>query len=108
MILLTDDKLDAVMNACKPLAPGHRDELLRVIANELSARRDHRDGVWCRFSVALSSQAIPGSTPSQHATMEGQRPIKDSVPVEWSQSPPLPAFMTFDERWCAPCLRGIP
>ena len=45
---------------------------------------------------------------SEHTTTEGQRPIEDSVPVEWPQLPPLPTFMTFDERWCALCLRGIP
>jgi hypothetical protein len=52
-IYLTDSELEAVMNACRPLAPHARDRFLRQVAEAICALPERGDG-----SVARAIRSI--------------------------------------------------
>jgi hypothetical protein len=53
MLKLTDSELDAVMNACRPLAPRARDRFLRRVAEAIAALPERGDG-----SVARAIRSV--------------------------------------------------
>ena len=47
-ISLTDSELDAVMNACRPLAPHERDRFLKAVAQAIVNLPERGPGSVCR------------------------------------------------------------
>jgi hypothetical protein len=55
-LALSDSELDAIMNACRPIAPERRDAFLHAVANALQGREVIGPGLIARVCAELQGE----------------------------------------------------